>query len=105
MADLTVTGPGSGNAGNDQGDEIVCWVTPNSAGISSNRDGVRVIANIGPNTQTLSMNDLVTTTRPVDQIDLVCDLKGASGSKDVQRGQVTQASIIALELANAATQP
>jgi hypothetical protein len=61
---------------------------------------VKVVATIGPNTQTLSMDDLVTTVRPSDQIDFVCDVTSGDNG-DAQGVVVTQASIVALEVANA----
>jgi acetaldehyde dehydrogenase (acetylating) len=82
---------------------ITCWITPNSAGLASNRDGVKVAATLGTNTQTLSVNDLVTTSRPSDQIDLVCTVTSGEGADSGQQGRVTQASMIALDVAQATT--
>jgi hypothetical protein len=64
---------------------------------------VKVAATIGTNTQTLSVNDLVTTTRPSDQIDLVCAVTSGDGGDGGQQGRVTQASMIALQVAQATT--
>jgi hypothetical protein len=81
--------------------QIDCWVTPNSSGVSSNGDGVRIAADIGTSTQTLSLSDLLTTTAPTDQLDLVCSLsqQGNPGGQ----AKVTHASIIATGITNATT--
>jgi hypothetical protein len=103
VADLTVAGSGSNEAGNDkQASEIDCWITPNSAGLSSNRDGVRVAATIGTGTQTLSLNDVVTTTLPSDQIDLACELSSGEGRNNPM-AVVTHASILATQVAGVTT--
>jgi hypothetical protein len=101
-ADLTVTGVGSDNSEAAQGSsQIACWITPNSAAQLNNRDGVKVAADIGTNTQTLSVNDVVTTTAPSDQIDLACDISTDRGH--APQVKVTQASILALDVTSANT--
>jgi hypothetical protein len=101
VADLTMTGSGSLNSANDhEASQIRCWITPDSAGKSNNSDGVRVAATISDATQTLSVNDLVSTTASRDQIDLVCSTT-PSGSPETPRATVTQASIIAIQVTDA----
>jgi hypothetical protein len=63
---------------------------------------VRIAADIGPETQTLSVNDLVTTTRPGDRIDLLCSVSPATGVKR-SPGQITHASIVAIQVTGAST--
>jgi hypothetical protein len=97
-ADLTVSGAKSDTSEAGQKEsQIVCWITPNSAGKGSNRDGVKVATSVGSSTQTLSVNDVVTTTAPSDQIDLSCMLSSAGG-RDTPQVVVTQASILALDV-------
>jgi hypothetical protein len=64
---------------------------------------VKVAATLGTITQTLSVNDLVTTTRSSDQIELVCAVTSGEGGEGGQQGRVTQASMIALDVAQATT--
>jgi hypothetical protein len=97
-ADLTVTG--SDLRGSQDRTEIACWVTPNSAGISSNRDGVLIQADIGSDTQSLTLTDLVTTARPGDQIDLVCSLSPDSAPRS-EAATVIHASLIAMKVTSA----
>jgi hypothetical protein len=70
--------------------------------LANSRDGVLVAAEVGSGLQTLNLNDLVTTTRSPDQIDLVCRVVPGGDAADVQ-AQVTNASVIAVQAANAAT--
>jgi hypothetical protein len=101
-ADFTVTESEQGTPDGDQDQaELDCWVTPNRAGASSNRDGVRIVADIGTATQTLSFFDVLTTATP-DQIDLACSVSPV-GPPDMQVGTITHAVIIATEVTHAAT--
>jgi hypothetical protein len=100
-ANVTVEGTGSQGSQEHGGmTEIDCWVTPNNQP-SSNLDGVLVAADIGPATQTLSLNDLITTTRSADGIDLVCRSSSA-GKGDQAPALVSHASLIAVPVANIA---
>jgi hypothetical protein len=99
-AQLTVAGSNNHNPGNDQPTvEVDCWVTPNSAGISSNADGVRVATDITAPTQSLDVNDLITTTNTSDQIDLVCSASTVGGPQ--QQVSATHASIIVSQITHA----
>jgi hypothetical protein len=101
-ANLTVAGSPSRGGGENGGTiEIKCWATPNSAPKSNSPpDGVETVAEIGPVSQSLYLNDLLTTTAPSDQIDLVC-VVSSRGSTDNPTAQVTNASIIAVGITNA----
>jgi hypothetical protein len=101
-ADLTVAGSQSLDSEHRQVAEIDCWVTPDSAGISNNSDGVRIAADIGRATQTLSVNDLLTTTTSPDQVDLVCSVLPTI-AMEAQPANVTHASILATGIAIAST--
>jgi hypothetical protein len=101
IADLTVTGSGS-RTHTDPADasEIECFVAPNRTGLPVNRDHVRIVADVGTGTQTLSLNDLLTTTASADEIALACKVS-TSGDAQVQDVQVTQASILAIQVTSA----
>ena len=70
-----------------------------------NRDGVRDAAGIGPATQVLSVNDLLTVTASSDQIVLVCTLSGAGRPQADVAVEVTHASIIALQVTSISKEP
>jgi hypothetical protein len=75
--------------------EIDCWVTPDSQRGSRNPDGVQVAAEVGAGTQTISLNDIVSTTASGDKIDLICNVPSGDGT-----ATVTDASLIAWQVTN-----
>jgi hypothetical protein len=95
-ADLTVAGTGSGRGRPAAATSVIeCWVAANSN--RTNQDGVQVAASISPYTQTLSVADIVTTTEPGDQIDLLCDVV-PTGPEGARNATVTHASVIATQV-------
>jgi hypothetical protein len=97
-ADVTVAGSGSSDSRENRDSlQINCWATPNSAGIATNRDGVKVTAGIEAGAQTLSLADLLTTTASGDEIDLVCSMT-PTDSPGSDLGGVTGASLIAVQV-------
>jgi Collagen triple helix repeat (20 copies) len=103
-ADLSVAGSGSPDP-RDAGDtsELECWLTPNRAGKASNRDRVRVTADLGPDQQSFSVTDLLTTTTPADEIDLVCQVSSSNPGSNAQTATITHASVTALTITHIAT--
>jgi hypothetical protein len=98
-ADLTLAGAASDHGHqNAATTQIDCFVAANSN--PTNRDGVLVAADIGPYTQTLSVDDIVSASGPGDQIDLLCYVQ-PSGSEAARSGTVTHASIVATQVAGA----
>jgi hypothetical protein len=100
-AELSVAAsPSQDDAKSGNGSEIKCWVSPNTH--FRENDGVSISAEIGQATQTLTLSDLVSTTVPSDQIDLVCS-GSFSGNSQGQFFQVTHASLIAIPVGKAFT--
>jgi hypothetical protein len=101
-ADLAVAASAPGQDAKDGGMlQLDCWISPDSDFVD-NSDRVRIVADIGTATQTLSLSDLVTTTARSDRIDLVCNVPPAESSEG-QVAAVTHASIIATQITRATT--
>jgi hypothetical protein len=102
-ADLTLAGSGSTDPEHVRGLlEIDCWLTTSNADILANPDGVRSVADVSPYTQNMSVVDLVTSSSSFNQIDLVCSATSI-GTPDTQTGEVTRASLVATQVADATT--
>jgi hypothetical protein len=96
-ADLTASSSAGGSPGENKGVlQLDCWVTPNSV-FASNSDRVRSATYIGQDLESLSVSDLVTTSRSGDELDLVCTVSPVNGPPSLH-GDVTHASIIALAI-------